>query len=295
MAAGGIGWGAAREDEDMGHECFEVELSGGVAHLKMSRPEAFNSMNRAFWRELPEIASAVDRSGEARALVVSSTGRHFSAGMDLSVFQGGGVGGRSQGRGGSTLRADVLTLQETFTCLERIRIPVLAAIQGGCIGGGLNLVAACDARYCSADAFFCLQEINIGMTADVGALQRLPHVMPSGLLRELAYTGRRLSADRALACGLVNEVFATHDELVDGVLAIAAEIAERSPMAVHGSKVMLNYARDHSVADGLDYIATWQAGMLEAADMAESLTARQQKRAPSHADLPPIRTPLAED
>jgi enoyl-CoA hydratase len=270
------------------YECFEVGCSDGVGHVRLSRPDELNTMNRAFWRELPAIVRELDDAGEARVLVVSSTGRHFSAGMDLSVFQGGGATAGGRGRGGARTRAQVLDLQETFTCLEKARMPVLAAVQGGCIGGGLNLVAACDARYCTDDAFFCLQEINIGITADVGALQRLPHVMPSGLLRELAYTGRRLPAARALECGLVNEVYEDADAMLDGVLGIAREIAERSPLAVWGTKEMLNYARDHSVADGLAYIATWNAGLMEPADMAESFRARQEERSPRHPALPPL-------
>jgi len=277
------------------YECFDVQIEEGVAHVRLCRPDELNTMNRAFWRELPRIVGELDRGGAVRVLVLSSTGRHFSAGMDLSVFGGGSVAERSRGRGGAGLRADVLDFQETFTCLERARMPVLVAIQGGCIGGGFNLAAACDARYCTRDAFFCLQEINIGITADVGALQRLPHVMPAGLLRELAYTGRRLPAPRAFECGLVNEVYEDHAAMLDGVLAIAREIAARSPLAVWGSKVMLNYARDHGVADGLEFIATWQAGMLDPADMAESLKARAEKRPPHHADLLPLRSPPAEE
>jgi enoyl-CoA hydratase len=181
-----------------------------------------------------------------------------------------------------------LRLQESFTCLERARVPVLAAIQGGCIGGGVDMVSACDMRYATADAFFCIQEINIGMTADVGTLQRLPKIVPEGVVRELAYTGRRMTAARAREVGLVNEVFPDHASLLDGVLAIADEIAQKSPLAIWGSKEMMNYARDHSVADSLNYIATWQTGMFQPGDMMESFAARQEKRAPRFPDLLPV-------
>jgi enoyl-CoA hydratase len=208
--------------------------------------------------------------------------------MDLSVFTNLVPATADQGRLREQFRRTVLTIQECFNVIEKARFPVLAAIQGGCIGGGVDMVTACDMRYCSADAFFQVAEINIGMTADVGTLQRLPHVMPSGLVRELAYTGRRLSAQRALAFGLVNEVFESHEALVDGVLAIAAEIAGHSPLAVAGTKEMLNYARDHSVSDSLNYIATWNAAMFIGNDMAEAFAAKAAKRPPVYEDLQPV-------
>ena len=279
----------------MSHECFDVSVSDKVAHLRLSRGEAYNTMIPSFWRELPEIVDEISDAGSARAIVLSSTGRHFCAGMDLSVFGGGsieGTGSTEAGRKHSQLRLQALHLQETFTCLERARMPVLAAIHGGCIGGGVDLVTACDMRYASADAFFCIQEINIGMTADVGTLQRLPKIIPEGIARQLAYTGERMSADRAREVGLVNEVFATHDDLVDGVLDIAAEIASKSPLAVWGTKEMINFTRDHSVADSLNYIATWQAGMFQPEDMAETFRAKMDKDDPTFDDLPPVRRGL---
>ena len=279
----------------MSYERFDVSISDKVAHLRLSRGEGYNTMIPSFWRELPEIVDEISDAGSARAIVLSSTGRHFCAGMDLSVFGGGsieGTGSTEAGRKHSQLRLQALHLQETFTCLERARMPVLAAIQGGCIGGGVDLVTACDMRYASADAFFCIQEINIGMTADVGTLQRLPKIIPEGIARQLAYTGERMSADRAREVGLVNEVFATHDDLVDGVLDIAAEIASKSPLAVWGTKEMINFTRDHSVADSLNYIATWQAGMFQPEDMAETFRAKMDKDDPTFDDLPPVRRGL---
>ncbi len=171
-------------------------------------------------------------------------------------------------------------------------MPVLAAIQGGCIGGGVDLISACDIRYCSDDAFFCIQEINIGMTADVGTFPRLPQLIPQGVVRELAFTGRRLTARESLDVGLVNRVFPSHDALVAGVLEVARAIAERSPLAVWGSKEMLNYARDHSLADGLDYIATWQTGMFQPTDMLEAFAAKSEGRPPAYPDLLPVKNKL---
>jgi enoyl-CoA hydratase/carnithine racemase len=274
-------------------ECFDLELKDGVAHLRMCRPEAMNSMTPAFWRELPALVNGLSDAGEARVIVLSSTGKHFTAGMDLAVFQGGGLalGGKQEepGRARTRTRDAALLFQESFNALEKARVPVLAAIQGGCVGGGVDMISACDVRYCTEDAFFCIQEINLGLTADVGTLQRLPKLVPAGVVRELAYTGRRLPAQRALEVGLVNEVYPSHEAMLAGVLATAAEIAEKSPLAIWGSKQMLNYARDHSVEDGLEYIATWQAGMFFGTDMAEAFQAKAEKRKPVFQNNPPTR------
>ncbi|KLR60775.1 enoyl-CoA hydratase/carnithine racemase [Actinobacteria bacterium IMCC26207] len=273
------------------YECFEVTIANKVAHIQLKRPDSFNSMIASFWTELPQIVREIDASASARAIVISSTGKHFSAGMDLEVFSGGsslsvGPGVTEEGRKRAYMWMMVQHLQDSFTALEQARIPVLCAIQGGCIGGAIDMVSAADMRYCSADAFFCVMEINIGMTADVGTLQRLPKIIPEGIARELAYTGDRMPAQRALECGLVNQVFEDHDSLVDGVLEIAGRIATRSPLAIWGTKEMINYTRDHSVADGLRYIAGWQSGMFQPSDMFEEFAAKGEKRAPIFEELP---------
>jgi enoyl-CoA hydratase len=275
------------------YACFNVEFRDKVAHIQLKRPEVFNTMTRAFWNELPAIVNAINDEGRARAIVVSSTGKHFSAGMDLSVFTDGqGVGG-TQGETGrlrANLRAECARLQKTFSCLDEARMPVLMAVQGGCVGGAVDMSTCADMRYATKDAFFVIQEINIGMTADVGTFPRLCHLLPQGLVRELAYSGRRLSAKKAYDLGFVNELFDSQEQMLNHVFEIAGEIATKSPLAVHGSKVMINYARDHSIADGLDYIATWQAGMFNpTADMMESFKAKQEKRAPVFDDLLPLR------
>jgi enoyl-CoA hydratase len=274
----------------MSHSCFEVELEENVAHLRMCRPEALNSLSREFWSELPEIVRELDDAGRARVLVLSSTGRHFTAGLDFELLSSelgtdDGVAGRSR----AGLREMILQLQESLSCLERVRMPVIAAVQGGCVGGGVDMITACDMRYCTEGAFFCIQEINIGITADVGTLQRLPKIIPAGVARELAYTGRRLPARRAKEIGLVNEVYPTQEAMLESVMETAREIAGHSPLAVWGSKEMLNYARDHSVEEALNYIATWQAGMFQPQDVKEAFGARQEKRKPAFQDLPPVR------
>jgi enoyl-CoA hydratase len=211
--------------------------------------------------------------------------------MDLSVFAPSGdkPDRRTEAQRKESFRLNLRKLQETISCLDKARMPVLMAIQGGCIGGAVDLSSAADMRYCSSDAFFCIQEINIGMTADVGTFPRLCHVMPQGMLREMAYTGRRLPAIRAKEIGLVNEVYDSHEELVAAVLETAKEIASKSPLAVTGSKVMMNYARDHSIEDGLDYIAVWQTGMFEPLEMQEAFMAKAEKRDADFPDLKPLR------
>ena len=277
------------------YDCFDVTIEAGVAHLRLKRPEAMNSMIPAFWRELPAIVNDINAGARARCIVLSSTGKHFCAGMDLAVFTGGGGVAGERGApkdpqvNNETMRHQVRTLQDSFSCLEAARMPVLVAIQGGCIGGAVDLVSACDIRYATTDAFFCIQEINIGMTADVGTFPRLCGLIPQGWVRELAYTGRRLTAARAREIGLVNEVFDSHEALLDYVMATAREIAAKAPLAVTGSKVMINYARDHSVADALDYIAVWQSGMFSGPHMAEAFAAKQARRDANFPDLAPLR------
>lgn len=284
----------AHSAETAAWTCFDVSIEDAVAHIQLKRPEAMNTMNRAFWAELPAIVRDIDDNARARCIVISSTGKHFSAGMDLSVFANVGEGRGEADRhvAGESFRRHVRALQDTFSCLDEARMPVIAAIQGGCIGGAVDFTSACDIRYCSADAFFCIMEINIGMTADVGTFPRLCKLIPEGWVRELAYTGRRLPAQRARDIGLVNEVFETHEAVVAHALATAREIASKSPLAVAGSKVMINHARDHTIKDSLDYIAVWQTGMFSGPHMAETFVAKQEGREPVFPDLMPLRKGL---
>ena len=268
--------------------CFDVTTKDKVAHVQLNRPDALNTMIPAFWTELPQLIGELSDSGEVRAIVISSTGKHFSAGMDLSVFTSSGLSMDGEpGRRNATMSLLVKRLQDSFTALERARVPVLVAIQGGCIGGAVDMVCAADMRYATADAYFVVQETNIGMTADVGTLQRLPKLIPDGIARELVYTGRRMPAARAAQVGLVNEVFDDHDSMVAGVLAIAAEIAAHSPLTLWGAKEALVYARDHGVHDSLHQIATWQSGAFQPADMMEAFGAKAEKRQATFEDLPP--------
>ena len=264
--------------------CFTLTINHHVAHLVLSRPEAMNTMHPTFWRELDEVLTHLHQAGEARALVISSTGKHFSAGMALETF-GGAITMDDQSPEGRAAMFDVLThMQATFTRIDNLRIPVIMAIHGGCIGGGIDLVTCADMRYASSDAYFTIKEIDIGMTADVGTLQRLPKLVGEGIVRELAYTGRKFDAAEAKEMGLVNRVFESREALYSGVHEIAAAIAAKSPLSIRGTKEMITYARDHTVADSLNYIATWNAAMLMSQDLTEAMMSSMAKKAPSFKD-----------
>ena len=269
-------------------QCFTLTQQDHVAHLVLNRPEAMNTMHPGFWRELDDVLTRLHREGHARALLISSTGKHFSAGMALETF-GGAIAMDDRTAEGRSAMFDLLTeMQSTFTKLETLRIPVIAAIQGGCIGGAVDMVTACCIRYATADAFFCIQEINIGMVADVGTLQRLPKLIPLGVVKELAYTGRRLPAARALGYGLVNEVFDTPQALLAAALQCAREIAAKPPVAIWGTKQVVHYARDHSVEDALRQMGWIQGAIWSNEHVREAVTAMKQKRAGTFPDLPKL-------
>lgn len=269
--------------------CFTLTVTDHVAHLVLNRPEAMNTMHPQFWRELDTVLADLHRGSDARALVISSTGKHFSAGMALETF-GGAITLDDRSPEGRAAVFDLLTdMQATFTRIEELRIPVIAAIHGGCIGGALDMVAAACIRYATRDAFFCIQEINIGMVADVGSLQRLPKLMPLGLLNELAYTGRRLPAERALECGLVTQLFDSHEALVAGALACANEIATKPPVAVWGTKQAVRYARDHGVHDSLRQMGWLQGAIWSNRHVGEAVSAMQAKRAGDFPALAPLK------
>ena len=275
----------------MAYSCFEYELKDHVAHISMCRGDAFNSMTKAFWSELPELVDKISDEGKARVIVISAQGKHFCAGMDLANFKSDGdflstdTKKITQGRRSEAQFRVTRDLQYSISCLEKSRIPVIAAIQGACIGAGVDLITACDIRYASNDAFFCIQETNIGMAADVGTLQRLPYLIPEGILRELAYTGRRFSADESLKYGLVNAVFDTPDAVIEQALAVACEIADKAPLAISGIKEVLNYNRDHTVEESLNYNALWNAAMDFSDDMMEAFKSKTEKRDPDFQDL----------
>jgi enoyl-CoA hydratase len=270
----------------MTFQTLNVNLDGAVATIEFNRPDKANAIDLDMWHEFRDAMRWLDETAAARVGIVSGVGKHFTAGIDLSLLTGlrdmaaDACGGRSQEK----LRRIILDLQDTLSSIERCRKPVIAAIHGACVGGGIDLATACDLRYCSADAYFVVKEIDVGLTADLGTLQRLPRLIGEGLAREMAYTGRRVPGTEAKAMRLVNDCYATPAELATKVGELARLIASKSPLAMRGTKEMISYARDHSVADGLNYVATWNAAMLFSHDLGEALNAAREKRASNYLD-----------
>ncbi|HLA36643.1 MAG TPA: crotonase/enoyl-CoA hydratase family protein [Rhodocyclaceae bacterium] len=259
---------------------LKVELENNIAVITLNRPEKANAMNEPMWQEVRQAMNWLDATPEARVGVITGVGKFFTAGIDLSLLASVSdkIEDECDGRSREKLRRLILDLQDTLTSIERCRKPVLAAVNGVCVGAGIDLITACDMRYCSANASFSIKEIDVGMTADVGTLQRLPRVINDGMARELAYTGRNFDGQEAQQMQLVNRCYESPDALKDGVMEIARTIAAKSPLAIRGSKEMINYARDHSVADGLNYVATWNAAMLMSNDLMEAGQAAMFKR-----------------
>lgn len=267
------------------YQAFQVELTGNIAHVQINRPEKVNAMNAAFWSEIFEIFQWIDETDAVRVVVLSGAGKHFSAGIDLMLLASvANEMGKDVGRNARLLRRKIVQMQASFTAVDQCRKPVLAAVQGYCLGGAIDLIAACDMRYAAEDAQFSIKEIDMGMAADVGTLQRLPRIIGDGMLRELAYTGRMVAADEARAIGLVNRVYSTSETLLEGVMDIARVIAGKSPIAVAGTKQMISYMRDHRVDDGLEYVATWNAAMLQSDDLRLAMTAHMTKQKPEFLD-----------
>ncbi len=275
----------------MSYTCFDVSIKNKIAHIVLNRPEKRNAMILEFWTELPEIIRDIDEGSKARVIVISSTGPVFSAGIDLSMFSGDmNMDKNNPQQGLNFLQNNVLPLQDSFNAIEQCRIPVLAAIQGGCFGGGVDLITACDMRYGTQDSFITIYEIVVGMTADVGTFPRILNHMPEGVVRELAYTGRKMMAEECKSRGLYNEVYPDQDAMMKAVMETATEIASRPPLAVHGCKHIITYARDHTTADTLQQIGVWNMSMLIPSEMMEAMQAKGQKRPGNFAELPKLNS-----
>ena len=268
---------------------FEITRDGPVAHLRLTRPEASNALDMDFWRRFGPELKALDATGEIRALVLSGEGRNFCAGMDISVFSGGAILSADTAAQRQAFHQTARELQETLTTLEKVRFPVIAAIQGACVGGGLDLIAACDIRLASQDAYFRIEEINIGMMADIGSLQRLPRLMPEGVVRELAFTGSTLTVERAERLGLVNAILPDAGAVVAAAFEMAHRIATRAPLAVSGSKAALNHARDHPGAEGLEWVAVMQGSLWSPADVMAAIQARMARTEGEFAPLAALK------
>jgi enoyl-CoA hydratase len=270
----------------MEFKTLKVALDGPVASIEFNRPERANAMELAMWTELRDAMRWLDETAAAHVGVISGAGKHFTSGIDLALLAGmkAQIRDDCDGRAREKLRRLILYMQDTLSSIERCRKPVIAAIHGACVGAGIDLITACDLRYCSADAFFAVREIDVGLTADVGTLQRLPHIVGEGAARELAYTGRKLGGAEAKELRLVNQCYPDQEALTAAMRELAATLAAKPPLALRGCKEMITYARDHTVADGLNYVATWNAAMLLSTDLDEALAAGREKRAAKFRD-----------
>jgi len=258
----------------MDYKSLRLEIADHIAVITLCHPEKANALGEDFWHECREVFEQLDTDPEVRVAVIASEGKHFTAGIDLMYLQSNmPPQDVDPARAMDLMRRHVKFLQAPFEAIDQCRVPVLAAIQGGCFGAGVDMVAACDMRYASEEAFFIIQEVNIGMVADLGTLQRMPRQIPDGLMRELAYTGRKYFAPEAHETGFVTKVTDNSESLLDHVMGVARRIASRSPLAVTGTKNMLNHTRDHDVASGLDYIAAWNSGMLSMQDVMKGAAA----------------------
>lgn len=266
---------------------LDYNVNNGIAHVTMNRPAELNTMNKAFWTELIDVFAVIDADMSVRAVIIASTGRHFTAGLDLGMAASSLGGGApvDPGRARESFRRHVKQMQETFNVVDRCRVPVIAVVQGGCIGGGVDFVTACDIRVCTEDAFFTIQEVNIAIVADVGTLQRIPHLLPQGLIRELAYTGRRFPAAEAKGHGFVNAVHADHAAALAAAASMATEIATKSPLVIAGIKQVLNEGRSQTIEQGLEYVAVWNAGMLQGEDVPNAVKAQMARQQAVFADL----------
>ena len=275
----------------MQFETLTVSLENHIATVRLNRPDKANAMNTAMWQEIRQAFQWVDATPEARVAVLQGEGKLFTAGIDLQMMMGLGpqIKNDCDGRTREALRRVILDMQDTLTSLERCRKPVLAAIHGACVGGGIDLITCADMRYASSDAYFTIKEIDIGMTADVGTLQRLPKLIPLGVVKELAYTGRRLDAAKALGYGLINEVFDTQEAMVAAALQCAQEIASKPPIAIWGTKQAIHYARDHSVEDSLRQMGWLQGAIWSNQHVRESVAAMKQKRVGEFPELSPLQ------
>lgn len=266
----------------MNFQTFTVSIANHIAQVAINRPDRANALNQTAWVEMKTIFEELDDNEEVRVIVLSGEGKHFCAGIDLELLMNvtelNSI--KCEGRKREKMRQNVLELQAPINAIENCSKPVLAAIHGGCIGGGVDVVSACDMRYATEDAYFCIREIDMGMVADLGTLQRLPKLIAEGIVRELAYTGRSVYGPEAEKIGLANKTYPDKETMIAEVLKIAETIAKKSPISIRGTKHILLHTRDHSVADGLSYMATWNAAMILSNDLMEAFQAKMQKREP---------------
>ncbi len=264
----------------MNYEFFKLEIQKNIAHLSFNRPEKANALHAKAWEEMEQIFAQLDQEQEVRVIILSGEGKHFCAGIDLELLMSLQSYNqiKGEGRKREALRGFIKKLQAPINAIENCRKPVIAAIHNGCIGGGVDISVACDMRFCTKDAYFTIKEIDMGMVADLGTLQRLPKIIAPGMVAEMAYTGRKVYGAEAVQIGLVNKTYENKEALMAGVLELATTIAEKSPLSIRGTKEILLHARDHSVADGLEYMATWNAATILSDDLLEAFQAKMEGR-----------------
>ncbi len=268
------------------YETLEVSLVDGVARIELNRPEKANALSECVWWELQEACRWLDATPAARVGILAGRGRHFCAGIDLEMLQlmRAEAIDFPSGHREEHLRQRIAGLQSCITALEECRKPLLASIQGACVGGGIDLITACDMRYATVDARFSVKEIDLAIVADVGTLQRLPRIVGEGIARELVLTAREFNGQEAEALRLVNRAFPTREALEAEVGRVAAAIAAKSPLAVRGTKEVLNFSRDHTVSEGLAYVATKNASLLFSPDVTTAVKAFVERRIPVFPD-----------
>jgi enoyl-CoA hydratase len=268
------------------YETVSIAIAEGVARVDLNRPEKGNCLNAVMWQELGQAFGELSSAAQVRAIVLAGAGKHFSTGIDLEYVMtiGQELNRLSEGRKQEELRRIITTLQASVNAIEACSKPVLAAISGYCLGAGVDIAVACDMRYATASTCFAVKEVDLAIVADIGSLQRLPRIVGEGLARELAFTGRQFKGDAAHEMGLVNRLFADRSELDSGVMALARQLAQKSPLTLRGIKETMNYSRDHSVSEGLGYVANRNAAMLLSNDLAEAVAASMQKRQPQFDD-----------
>lgn len=266
----------------MTYETFKVSIENHIAHVAFNRPDRANSLNQKAWEEMKTIFEALDENPDVRVVVLSGEGKHFCAGIDLQMLMD--IGGFQQkgceGRKREQFIKNLQFLQDSVSSIEKCRKPVLAAIQKACVGGGVDIASVCDMRYCTDDAYFSVKEVDMGLVADIGTMQRLPKIIPYGICAELVYTGRKVFGPEAKEIGLVNRNYADYEIMMKEVMQLAATIAAKPPIVIRGTKHILQHTRDHSVEEGLKYIQVWNAAMIFSDDLVESFQATMEKRKP---------------
>ncbi len=270
----------------MDYNHFKVEIENKIAQVAFNRPEKSNALHMEAWLEMKTIFETLSVTDEVRVVVFSGEGKHFCAGIDLELLMSVAQYQKIScaGKRSEKIRQLIQTLQDTITAIEKCSKPVLAAVHNGCIGGGVDIAAACDMRYCTDDAYFTIKEIDLGMVADIGTLQRLPKIISPAMVAEMAYTGRKVAGQEAKSIGLVNQSYESKEAMMAGVLKLAKTIASKSPVSIRGTKDVMRYSRDHSVDDALNYMSTWNAAMLLSNDLTEAFRATMEKRLPKFED-----------